>query len=243
MNREQQLNEAFVSLTDLTADDVDPLVLLRRLVDHSVRLTSVDAAGVMLANAHGQLRPFCATSDLVAVTEMFQGQIAQGPCIDAYTTCAPVHADDLADYTQRWPAFIPLATAAGFHGAHALPLRVRDQQVGALNLLAHAPTSLTDSDSRLLQALADVATTAVITWTAGPLRPLDIVTRTQAALSKKAVLDIASGMLAATADITPVQAVTHLIRYAAVLGERPTEIAEQLVRRAITPLTVLQNAS
>ncbi|MGR4879461.1 GAF and ANTAR domain-containing protein [Streptomyces sp. LARHCF249] len=242
MNRELQLTEAFVSLTDNTADDVDPLVLLRRLVDHSVRLTGMDAAGVMLANARGRLRPVCATSDLVEVTEMFQGQISQGPCVDAYTTGEPVHADTLADQTARWPAFTPLATAAGYGAAHALPLRIRHQRVGALNLLAHTPTPLTEPEVRLLQGLADTATTAVIGWTADPLRSFDVVTRIQAALSGKAVLDTAAGMIAATAGITPSQAVRHLISYATARGQRPTEVAGQLVRRTLPPESVMPSA-
>ncbi|MGT2526545.1 hypothetical protein ACU4GG_04550 [Streptomyces nojiriensis] len=99
--------EAFVSLTDVTADDLAP-VLLRRLIDHSVRLTGMDAAGVMLANARGRLRPVAATSDLVEVTEMFQAQIARGPCVDAYATGEPVHAERLAG---------PRGAPAGLHAA------------------------------------------------------------------------------------------------------------------------------
>ncbi|MFD9301526.1 hypothetical protein ACFWCB_02315 [Streptomyces sp. NPDC060048] len=50
---------------------------------------------------------------------------------------------------------------------------------------------------------ADVATTAVIAWQCEPLRAADIVTRSRAALSGKAMVDTACGMLAATAGITP----------------------------------------
>ncbi|MFJ3582246.1 GAF and ANTAR domain-containing protein [Streptomyces sp. NPDC090127] len=240
MTRERQLTEAFVSLTDVTADEVDPMVLLRRLVDHSVRLTSVDAAGVMLANARGQLRPVAATSGQVEMTEMLQGQIAQGPCVDAYVTGVPVHADDIGARADRWPAFVPLAEAAGFRAVHALPLRVRHQRVGALNLLAHGPTSLSADETHLLQALADTAATAVITWTSDPLRPFDIVTRAQAALSGKALVDTAIGMIAATAGIGPSRAAEHLSAYAAARGERVSEVAAQMVKRVLLPETVLR---
>ncbi|MEV6248759.1 GAF and ANTAR domain-containing protein [Streptomyces sp. NPDC051742] len=239
MSREQQITEAFVSLSDITADDVDPFVLLRRLTVHSVQLTGMDAAGVMLVNARGRLRPVARTTDSVEVTEMFQGQIEQGPCVDAYFTGDPVHADDLIAQGDRWPDFTPLAVAAGFRAAHALPLRVRHQQVGALNLLAHEPTGLPPGEARLLQALADTATAAVVTWRADPLRPSDIVTRTQSALSGKALLDTAAGMIAATAGIAPGDAAGHLIGYAETRGERPTDVAAQIVRNALVPRAVL----
>lgn len=239
MNREQAITEAFVSLTDTVADDVDPLTLLRRLVDHCVRLTSMDAAGVMLANARGRLQSAVVTEERVEITEMFQAQAGEGPCVDAYATGRPVHADDLAESRERWPTFVPLARAAGFCAAHSFPLKLRTQTIGALNILARFPSPLAPEDSRLLEALAHAATISVLTWSREPLRPYDIVTRTQAALSTKNVMDIAAGMLAATAGISPVEGAQRIRDYAAVHRRRPADIAEELVRRRLTPDTVL----
>ncbi|MFD6888028.1 GAF and ANTAR domain-containing protein [Streptomyces sp. NPDC059957] len=238
MNREQEITEAFVSLTDTVADDVDPLTLLRRLADHCVSLTGMDAAGVMLVNARGRLQSVTVTEDRVELTELFQLQVSEGPCIDSYNTGLPVHADDLAA-AGRWPAFTPLARAAGFAAAHSFPLQLRGQNIGALNLLARTPAPLPPADARLVQALAHTATTSVLTWSREPLRPYDIVTRTQAALSAKAVLDIAIGMLAATAQTSPAQAAHHLHAYAVHRQERAVDIAEHLVRRRLTPQAVL----
>ncbi|MFJ9598034.1 GAF and ANTAR domain-containing protein [Streptomyces virginiae] len=239
MNREQAITEAFVGLTDTVADDVDPLTLLRRLVDHCVHLTGMDAAGVMLANARGRLQSAVVTEERVEVTEMFQAQVDEGPCIDAYNTGDPVHAADLAADEERWPVFTPLARAAGFAAAHSFPLQVREQTIGALNLLARTPTSLSEQDVRLLEALVHTATTSVLTWSRELLRPYDIVTRTQATLSAKAILDIAAGMLAATAPLTPAEAGQRLRTYAASQHLRPADVAEDLVRRRLTPATVL----
>ncbi|MFF0549698.1 GAF and ANTAR domain-containing protein [Streptomyces sp. NPDC004311] len=243
MNREQAITEAFVSLTDTVADDVDPLTLLRRLVDHCVHLTGMDAAGVMLVNARGRLQSAVVTEERVELTEMFQAQASEGPCVDSYNTGDPVHAADLAGSEERWPAFTPLARAAGFSAAHSFPLRLREQNIGALNLLAGTPTSLTPEDDRLLEALVQTATTSVLTWSGETLRPYDIVTRTQAALSSKAVLDIAAGMLAATAPLTPAEAGQRLRAYAASHHLRAADVAEDLVRRRLTPAAVLAGAS
>ena len=45
---------------------------------------------------------------------------------------------------------------------HALPLRLRHRVVGALNLFQTAPHRLGDDDIALAQALADVATIAIL---------------------------------------------------------------------------------
>ncbi|MEV4937260.1 ANTAR domain-containing protein [Streptomyces zaomyceticus] len=82
----------------------------------------------------------------------------------------------------------------------------------------------------------------MLTWSREPLRPYDIVTRTQATLSTKGVLDIAAGMLAATARITPAEGVQRLRAYAALHHRRLADVAEELVRRRLTPDTVLAPA-
>ncbi|MGW3664710.1 GAF and ANTAR domain-containing protein [Streptomyces sp. NPDC005141] len=239
MTREQQLTEAFVDLSDTLADDADPLMLLDRLARYCVDLTSIDAAGVMLVNARGQLRPAVATDDRTTLTEIMQVQIRQGPCVDAYDTGVQVHAVELRDHAEQWPAFVPLALAAGYDSAHALPLHVRGQTVGVLNLFSVHRSALTGTETRLLRALTDVATTAVLTWDRALLRPGDIAPRVQVALSGEALIDTACGMLAATVGISPYQAARQLFIHAARIRLRPTDVADQLVRRVITPQYVL----
>ncbi|MFF8261430.1 GAF and ANTAR domain-containing protein [Streptomyces virginiae] len=241
--REQQLTEAFVALSDTLGDNVDPLVLLGRLVHHCVCLSSVDAAGVMLANSRGGLRSAITTEHAVELTEIWQSEVEQGPCIEAFTTGSAVHAPELASQQDRWPDFVPLARAAGYESAHALPLHHSGQTIGALNLLARRPTALTDADSTLLRSLADVATTAVLSWDRQPLRPEDATARTQTALTGKAIFDTASGMLAATADITPAEGAAQLHAYADRHHLRPTDIADQLLRRTLDPVTVLSEGT
>ncbi|MET9568694.1 GAF domain-containing protein [Streptomyces virginiae] len=175
----------------------------------------------------------------VELTEMWQAQIRQGPCTDAFHQGIPAHADDLEADGDRWPEFVPLALAAGYGSAHAVPLIARSKAIGALNLLARRPTSLGEGETHLLRALADVTTTALMTWEKDGLRAEDIATRTQSVLSGKAAFDTTTGMLAATADITPAQAARHLIAFADRHHHRPTEIAAEIVQRRIAPEAVL----
>ncbi|MFJ8803434.1 GAF and ANTAR domain-containing protein [Streptomyces sp. NPDC102487] len=242
MTREQQITKAFVSLTDTVAEDIDPTVLLHRLVSHCVRLTAVAAAGVMLVTARGGLRPITVTDSRAAVTELFQSQTGQGPCVDCWRTGQPVSAPDLTAVPDRWPAFTDLARTAGYQGAYALPLRVKSQVVGALNLLMPDTTGLSEQDTSLLQALADVAAIAAVQWSSEPLRASDIVTRIQATVASKAAIDVAIGMLAAAGSIPVQEAADALARYGAAHGKRSSEVAQALVHRALSPAAVLDES-
>ncbi|MEV6572359.1 GAF domain-containing protein [Streptomyces sp. NPDC051577] len=239
MTRDQQLAEAFVSLGDTLADDVDPLTLLDRLVRKCVALTPVDAAAVILANVRGRLRAAAVTDDGAEATELFHSHPAQGPCADSFRLGAPVHSPDLDADTETWPDVARLARAAGYRGAHGLPLRVREQRVGALHLLTRDTAPLTEADVTVLQAMADVTINAVATWRANPPRPADVVTNTQAALATKAAVDTAAVMLAAVGSLAPHEARQALHTYSARRGQRTGRVAHALILRDLDPHAVV----
>lgn len=239
MNREQQLAGAFVGLADTLADDFDPVVLLDRLAEHCVDLLGADASGVMMATARGGLRTMAVTDDSAALFELFQLQTGQGPCLDCHRTGMPVQAPHLDDHTDRWPQLVPLAVHAGYQAAYALPLRAGKQTIGALGLLLKAPGGLPDDELGLAQALADVATIAVIHYRPTPLRATDIFTGAQTTLATKAAVETAAGMLAEFGDLSLSQAHQALRAYSQHNGSRLGQIAQALVRRDLDPHTVL----
>jgi len=56
--------------------------------------------------------------------------------------------------------FAPRAVSAGYRSVHAIPLRLRTNVIGALNLFGAEAGDLRPDDSRIIQALADVSTIA-----------------------------------------------------------------------------------
>lgn len=76
-----------------------------------------------------------ATSEATQVVELFQRQNDQGSLHGVLSDGAPVLVPDLAAEAARWPGIASVATAAGFRSAHALPLRLRREVLGAFNLL------------------------------------------------------------------------------------------------------------
>ena len=106
-----------------------------------------------------------------------------------------VTAPDLADQAQRWPRFANAALQAGFRTVEALPMRLRDQVIGALNLFAAAPGPFDQADVRIGQALADVATISLLHERS--MRHSDTLNeQLQIALNSRVIIEQANGKLA-----------------------------------------------
>ena len=121
--------------------DFDVIDFPHVLTDRSVQLLDVSAAGLLLADPRGELRVVAASSEAARLLELFQLHSDQGPCLDCFRAGQPVDSGDLAAAAQRWPRFAPAAQQAGFAAVQALPMRLRDQVIGALNLFRDKPGS------------------------------------------------------------------------------------------------------
>src|SRR5512140_2270746 len=152
------LSDTFVELTDTMVAGFDVVDFLHVLTDRSVQLLDVSAAGLLLADPRGELRVVAASSQAARLLELFQLQNDQGPCLDCFRAGQPVSAADLNAEAQRWPRFATAARQAGFGAVQALPMRLRDQVIGALNLFRASAGAFDPADVHLGQALADVAT-------------------------------------------------------------------------------------
>src|SRR5690242_16328248 len=157
----QQLSEAFVELTDTMVADFDVIDFLHVLTSRSVELLDVSATGLLLADLRGDLRVVAASSEAARLLELFQLQSDQGPCLDCFRSGRPVASIDL-NADRRWPRFAAAAGQAGFTAVQALPMRLRDQVIGALNLFRATPGAFDPASVRIGQALADVATIGLL---------------------------------------------------------------------------------
>ncbi len=162
MTRESMLADTFVELADTLVDDFDIVDLLTTLSSRCVEILDVDAAGIMLVGPGDGLRAAASSSEAMRIVELFELQSEEGPCWDCYLTGLPVVNQDLAAVNGHWPTFAPVAVAAGFRAADAVPMRLRDNIIGALNLFSTAPGSLTETDLIVARALADIATIAIL---------------------------------------------------------------------------------
>jgi GAF domain-containing protein len=112
---------------------------------------------------------------------------------------------DLAHAADRWPVFAPLAIAAGFQSVHAFPMRLREQTIGALNLFGSNDTRFEADDVRVVQALADVATIAIL-QERSVTRAEALAEQLQGALNSRIAIEQAKGALARANGISPSEA-------------------------------------
>jgi transcriptional regulator with GAF, ATPase, and Fis domain len=222
------LSDTFVDLADTMVAEFDVIDFLHMLTDRTVRLLPAAAAGVLLADPRGQLRVAAASSEAVGLVELFQIQNDQGPCLDCFRTGRPVTAANLADAGHRWPRFATAATEAGFASVHALPMRLRDQVIGALNLFSTKTGPLGQADLRIGQALADVATIGLL-QEQNVRRAETLAEQLQSALNSRVIIEQAKGRLAERLGINMDQSFTLLRDHARNTNQRLTDIARQII--------------
>jgi len=213
-----------VSLADTLVDDFDIVDLLTLLADRCIELFDVSAAGVMLATPAGELRVIASSSEAMRIVELFELQAEEGPCLDAYRTGKPVVHDSLGDTSGRWPAFAPVALDAGFRSVLAVPMRLRGSLIGAINLFRSDEGHLDDTHLFSIQALADVATIAVLQHRT--MREAQILNeQLNHALNSRIVIEQAKGVVAERAGVTMEDAFNRLRSYARSHNVRLSDVA------------------
>lgn len=219
--------ETFVQMIDTLVEDFDVIDLLTVLSARSVELLDAAEAGILLADEAGHLRVVAASSEQIELLELFQVQNEQGPCMDAYSTGHRVVEPDLAVST-RWPRFSEESVRAGFPSVCAIPLRLRDLTFGCLNLFMSERVPLPETDVALAQALADVASIAIVQDQAAREAAIR-EGRLQHALTSRILIEQAKGILAEHGDVDMDQAFNQLRDHARNNNLRLTDVAEALV--------------
>ena len=191
---EVQLADVFVEMADTLVADFDVIDFLHALAERCVQLLGVSAAGLLLTDQQGALQVVAASSERTRLLELFQLQTDQGPCVDCFRTGQSVSVTDLPA-AGRWPRFTAAAAEVGYAAVHALPMRLRDEVIGALNLFDTDPGPLDAGTLRIGQALADVATIGLLQQRAIRRRD-DLTEQLQTALNSRILIEQAKGVLA-----------------------------------------------
>jgi GAF domain-containing protein len=160
--RETRISAAFVAVADTLTTDFDVVDLLHTLVQDCVEILDMKAGGLMLADGDGELQLMTSTSEAAAFVEVMQLNAAAGPCIDCFKGGVAVSVSDVADQVAQWPEFVVAAQAQDFHSALATPMKLRGRVIGTMNLFGATAMEVNSRDAAVAQALADVATIAIL---------------------------------------------------------------------------------
>jgi GAF domain-containing protein len=240
-DRERQVTRAFVALADTLVDDYDVADLLHTLVVRCVELLDVAAAGLTLVDERGGLQVLASSTEQ-ALLELFQFDIDEGPCVECFTTSTPVLVADVAAQAARWPRFAAEAAKDGFASVHAVPMRLRGQTIGALNLFGRSPGELSADDVALAQGLADTATIGILHERA--FRQGELLSeQLQTALNSRVIIEQAKGVLAVSGQLNMDAAFRALRGYARRNNLRLSDVARALADRELAPTIVLAPAA
>jgi GAF domain-containing protein len=234
VSREELLIRSLVEMADTLVDDYDVIDLLTSLTDRCVNLLGASAAGVMLRSPAGDLRLVASSSEAMRVLEIFELQAQEGPCLDAYRTGERVAHENLTTRSGRWPLFASAALEAGFQSVFALPLRLRDITVGALNLFRVEETPMDERDVIVAQAFADLASISVLQHQAAT-ESQRLNEQLSGALNSRVVIEQAKGVISERAGLDLAEAFSRLRRYARRHNLRLTEVAQAAVDGTLDP--------
>ncbi len=240
-DRSVALADVFVALADTLVDDFDVVDLMDRLVNACVDVFDIAAAGLLLIDQRGGLQVIASSSEQARVLELFQLQSDEGPCLDCIETGQAITVDDLDDARQRWPRFVDAAAAGGFDCVHAVPLRLRAETVGGLNLFGNGRRSLTEHEQRLAQALADVATIGILQQRSAH-RSAVLAEQLQTALESRIAIEQAKGVLAQLGGTDMDAAYRVLRRYARDNNFKLGAVAAAVVRNEVDLDAVLASS-
>ncbi|MER5949615.1 GAF and ANTAR domain-containing protein [Streptomyces sp. NPDC001904] len=216
-------------------DGLDPLELLHDLTDYAVRLARVQSAGVTVLDETGHVDYLTASDTVCARLEEAQLDLDEGPCVDSARTGSvlrPVllHPADAA--FERWPRFTPWALAAGYSSVAAVPLRIREDSLGSLNLLQTGARTISSVDLHSAQLLADAAGSR-LNHQQTLLDRDEVITQLTSALESRIVIEQAKGMMAARLGIDVDDAFRRMRALARSRQQKLIDLARQITQGSI----------
>jgi transcriptional regulator with GAF, ATPase, and Fis domain len=236
-----QLAKVFVEVADTLVDDFDLIEFLHVVTSRTTELVNTAAAGLLLADHRGQLQFMAASTEEARLLELFQVQIHEGPCQDAFRSGTAVLNADLTGASGRWPSFAPRAVSAGYVSVHAFPLRLRNEVIGALNLFGTGLGNLDPDDAQIIQALADIATIGILQERS--IHRGEVLTeQLQSALNSRVVIEQAKGVVAQLHDVSVAEAFQVLRAHARRTRQRLVDVAAAVVADSSSRLDLKPDA-
>jgi len=227
-----RLAQVFVELADTLVDEFDMLNFLQVLTERCVERLPADAAGLMLTDQRGAMQLMASSHERAREVAVRELRSKSGPSLDCFSTGTAITDVDLAIAHERWPAFAATAVGVGFGAAHAMPMRLRGQVLGALTLFTNGRDQFDKDSFAVGQAMADIATIGLL-QERGLFDQQILSEQLQSALHSRVLMEQAKGMLAARAGVTVSAAFTRMRTHARNNGITLTAVATAVVDGSI----------
>jgi GAF domain-containing protein len=237
--REAVPPETLLGLANAVAPKTTLLDIAHLLTTSCIPLLAVEAAAVVVANSKDGLEVLSATNPAVHELEAQHLRRGQSPCAQAYHEAAPALVDDLQADGSSWPEFTRDALSRGYRALYAVPLRLRSESIGVLDLFRVAPGPLLRLDLHAGQALADMATIAVLHHRALH-EAQQRISQLDTALTSRIIIEQAKGRLLERGALPSTdEAFARLRSYARRTNQRLTDVAHAVMNDHIDTTPIL----
>lgn len=224
---DDDLAGALSGLSQLSTGALTLVDALTAVAEFGVKaIPGADGAGVTLLQ-NNEPDTVVASADFVRDIDDIQYSLGQGPCITAAATAATVRSGSLGQDAQ-WPVFGPRAQHLGVHSVLSLPLLAGDETIGAMNVYAYAADAFTERAAELGELFAVPAAVSVANARALAAATL-LAQRLENALTNRAMIDHAIGILISRSGYTPAEAFSALRAISQRENRKLNVVAQSLV--------------
>lgn len=179
-----------------------------------------------------------ADGDWARALDELQFEEREGPCLDAARTGNVFRVRDLAE-DSRWPFYAPRAVDAGARSMVSLPMSSEGKTVGALNVYSGRASCFgaeSVSLGELIAAQAGVAMQVAASF----FRHRDLAVQMQQALSSRARIEQAKGVLMSSRGCSEEEAFRLLVQLSQSSNRKLREVADAVVHSTQQPSEVAE---
>lgn len=229
--QEGDLASSLRSLAQLATGRLDLEQTLTQVATFAVRaIPGADGAGLTLLESD-RADTIVATADFVRQVDDIQYALGEGPCISAARDGRTFQSGSLGG-EARWPRFGAKVARLGVHSVLSLPLLTPDGVLGAMNVYAHGKGVFGAEAANVGELFSVPAAIAV--QNAQVLANANRLARhLQAALTTRAVIDQAMGILMSRTGSTAEEAFDRLRMRSQAEHVKVAVVAQSVVEAAI----------
>jgi hypothetical protein len=205
--------------------------LLRQIAEFAVRaIPGADGAGLTLLET-GRADTIVSTSKFAEDVGTLQVSVGEGPSPSAIAERRTVRCGSLGEQPQ-WAKFGPRVIRLGVHSAMSLPLRAADDIVGTLDVYAFAADAF-DDRAILFGELFSIPAAMSVRNAQILSQAQRLAVQLEAALTSRAVIDQALGMVMARAGCTAEEAFDKLRTISQAENRRLALVAQRIIDEAV----------
>ena len=230
-SEDDDLRLSLAELSHLATGQMQLGEVLTRIAKFAVQaIPGADGAGLTLLESGGH-DTVVARAPFVGQVDAIQYGIEEGPCITAAAEARTVRSGSLGGDPQ-WPRFGPRVGRLGVHSVLSIPLRASDGVLGAMNVYAHDHDAF-DEQAAVIGELFAVPAAIAVQNAQVLAQARRLTTQLQTALTNRATIDQAMGILMSRIGCDPDEAFDRLRQISQSENKKLHAVAQRLLDEAI----------